>query len=559
MLKYSAVCVAVLVLLGAPMAGASAAPAAVGSHPTHQSLAAAIDAAIGAHYKANEPGATVIVVKDGKTVFRKAYGMADTAAQKPMSPDMVLRLGSITKQFTATAILMLAEEGKLALTDDITRFFPDYPSGGKRITVEHLLTHTSGIVSYTGKPGYMGGMAKDMSVAAMIDSFKNDPLEFEPGTDYRYNNSGYFLLGAIVEKVSGQSYATFVANRLFKPLGMNDTAHEGHERGKAPRALGHSRDGDGYGRSAPLSMTQPYAAGSLVSTVDDLARWDAAIANGKLLKAASWRRAFTPYTLASGKPTDYGYGWEMGKLQGTATAGHGGGINGFSTYALRVPEHKVFVAVLSNADGGLVSPGMVATRAAAIAIGKPLREFKEIALDGATLERFTGVYDIAKPTVRTFRRNGDTLVMQRTGRPPVTMKAYSPTGFFIPNSLDYFEFGQDAKGVVTHVTQYHDGNALRQARIGDAPPERAAARIANASFDTRVGRYQLAPGFELALSRDGDRYFAHATGQGRLEIFPQSETVFFARAVEAEVRFDGADSSYLVLHQNGQQIRAPKL
>lgn len=464
--KLSAVCAAVLVLLGSPAAWAQHAPA---TQAAPASLAGAIDASIGGYYKPDEPGATVIVVKDGKTVFRKAYGMADTAAGKPMSADMVLRLGSITKQFTAVAILMLADEGKLALTDDITRFFPGYPSGGKKITVEHLLTHTSGIVSYTGKPGYMDGMAKDLTVAQMIDSFKNDPLEFEPGTQYRYNNSGYFLLGAIIEKVSGQPYASFLEQRIFTPLGMANTAYEGHERGKAPRALGHSREGQVYGRSAALSMTQPYAAGSLVSNVDDLARWDAAVSAGKLLTPASWQRAFTPYTLANGKSTAYGYGWEVRKLQGTPTIAHGGGINGFSTYAQRLPEHKLFVAVLSNADGGLVNPAVVANKAAAIAIGKPYREFKEITLDAATLDRYAGVYDIEKPITRTFRRDGDTLTMQRSGRPPVRLKAYSQTGFYVPNGLDYFEFALDDKGQVSSVTLVQDGNEVKHPRIGAAP------------------------------------------------------------------------------------------
>lgn len=557
--KLSAVCVAVLVLLGAPAAGAREAPAAPQAPQSQQSLAAALDAAIGAHYKAQEPGATVIVVKDGKTVLRKAYGMADTRASKPMTPDMVLRLGSITKQFTAVAILMLAEEGKLALGDDLTRFFPDYPSAGKAVTLEHLLTHTSGIVSFTGKPAYLTGMAQDKTVSAMIDSFKNDPLEFAPGSRYRYNNSGYFLLGAIIEKVSGRPYATFLEERIFVPLGMKDTAYEGHERSRAPHAAGHSRDGVGFGHSAPLSMTQPYAAGALVSTVDDLARWDAAVASGKLLKPASWQRALTPYTLASGKPTDYGYGWQMGTLQGAPTIAHGGGINGFSTYALRLPEQKVFVAVLSNADGGIANPGVVASKAAALAIGKPLPEFKEIALDVATLERLAGVYEIEQPAVRTFRHESGTLVMQRTGRAPVRLKAYSATGFFVPDSLDTFEFGQDAGGAVTHVTLHQEGKAIRHARIGDAPAARPAASIAPASFDRRAGRYQLAPNVILTLSREGERYFAQATGQPKLEIFAQDETVYYARAVGAELRFDGADSSHVVLHQNGQQIRAPKL
>ena len=556
MSKLSAVCVAVLVLLGAPAAQAWETPAAA---EAAQPLAARLDAAIAPYYKAGEPGATVIVVKDGKTLLRKGYGIADTAGMKPMSGDAAMRLGSITKQFTAVAILMLAEEGKLALTDDITRFFPDYPTRGKKISVEHLLTHTSGIVSYTSRPEYPLTMARDMTVAQMIDSFKNEPLEFEPGTAYRYNNSGYFLLGAIIEKVSGQPYARFLEQRIFVPLGMENTAYEGFERGKAPRAAGHAPGEKGFGPSAALSMTQPYAAGALVSTVDDLARWDAAIAQGKLLTPASWRRAFTPYTLADGKSTGYGYGWEVRRLQGAQVVGHGGGINGFSTYALRLPEEKVFVAVLSNAEDGVANPAVVANRAAALAIGKPFPEFKEIALDAATLERYTGVYQVDKAATRTFRRDGDTLVMQRSGRPSVRLKAYSPTGFFVPGGLEYFEFSSDGQGRADSVTLHQDGEQYKQARIADTPPARAAAKIANASFDTRVGRYQLAPNFVLALSREGDRYYAQATGQPRLEIFPHSETVFFARDIEAEVRFDGADSSYLVLHQNGRQMKAPRL
>ena len=556
MSKLSAVCVAVLVLLGAPAAHAGEAPAAA---QATQALAARIDAAIAPYYKAGEPGATVIVVKDGKTVLRKGYGIADTVGMKPMSGDAAMRLGSITKQFTAVAILMLVEEGKLALTDDITRFFPDYPTRGKTITVEHLLTHTSGIVSYTSRLDYPLTMARDVTVAQMIDSFKNEPLEFEPGTAYRYNNSGYFLLGAIIEKVSGQPYAKFLEQRIFVPLEMENTAYEGFERGKAPRAAGHSPGEKGFGHSAALSMTQPYAAGALVSTVDDLARWDAAITQGKLLAPASWRRAFTPYTLAGGKSTGYGYGWEVRRLQGAQVVGHGGGINGFATYALRLPEEKVFVAVLSNADGGLANPAVVANKAAALAIGKPFPEFKEIALDAATLERYTGVYEVDKAVTRSFRREGDTLVMQRSGRPPVRLKAYSPTGFFIPGGLEYFEFTSGGQGRAGSVTLHQDGEQYKQPRIADAPAARAAVKIANASFDTRVGRYRLAPNFVLALSREGDRYYAQATGQPRLEIFPHSETVFFARDIEAEVRFDGADSSYLVLHQNGRQMKAARL
>lgn len=556
MLLRTAICAAVL-LLCQPQAALAYNTGK--STSAEQELAGRIDASIAPYFKGDAPGATVIVVRDGKPVLRKAYGMADTAKGVKMTPEMALRLGSITKQFTATAILMLVEEGKLSVDDDITKHLPDYPTRGKRITIEHLLTHTSGIASYTGKPGYMAGMAQDMTVAQMIDSFKNDPLDFEPGSQYRYNNSGYFLLGAIIEKISGQSYANFLEQRIFKPLGMRDSYYEGFGNSTAPVAAGHSRSAQGFGAARPLSMTQPYAAGSLVSTVDDLARWDAAIGAGRLLKPSSWKQAFTSYRLSDGKASGYGYGWDVDKVQGETSMGHGGGINGFSTYALRFPEQKVYVAVLTNSDSGPANPGVVARKAAGIAIGKPYREFREVALDGAALDAVTGTYEVEKGVQRVFRRSGDGLVMQRSGRPPVPVKAASGSEFFVPGALDWFAFQRDASGKVTGVTHYQDGNPVPNLRTGDVPAGRKAVKIANASFDTRIGRYELRPGFVMELSRDGDRYFAQATGQGKLEIFPMSETVFFSNDADAEISFEPAAGQGFVLKQGGRNIPARRL
>lgn len=553
MLLRSALCAAVL-LLCHPQQGFAQDKAA--STLAEQDLAGRIDAAIAPYFKADAPGATVVVVKDGKPVLRKAYGMADTTKNVRMAPDMALRIGSLTKQFTSTAILMLAEEGRLSLDDDITKHLPDYPTRGKKITIEHLLTHTSGIASYTGKPGYGAGMARDVTVAGMIDSFKNDPLDFEPGSQFRYNNSGYFLLGAIIEKIAGQSYAGFLEQRIFKPLGMQDTYYEGHGASRAPVAAGHTRSSAGFGPARPLSMTQPYAAGSLVSTVDDLARWDAAVAAGRLLKPASWQRAFTPYRLSDGKPTSYGYGWGIGQVQGEKAISHSGGINGFTSFALRLPDQKVYVAVLTNSDAGPANPGVVARKAAGVAIGKPYREFSEVALDGAALDAFAGTYEIEKGVQRVFRRSGNGLVMQRTGAPPVPVKAASGTEFFIPGTLDWFAFQRGTDGKVTAVTHHQDGKPVVNLRTGDAPPARQAVKIADASFDARAGRYELAPGFVLELTREGDRYFAQATGQGKLEIFPMSESAFFSQQVDAEISFEGPN---LVLKQGGRATPGRKL
>jgi CubicO group peptidase (beta-lactamase class C family) len=552
MFKPSAVCAAIALLAAGPLV--HAAPA------FSQDVAARIDQVLSATYKADAPGATVIVVKDGKTILRKGYGLADVERKQPLAPETVMRLGSVTKQFTAAAIMMLVDEGRIKLDDDITVYLPDYPAQGKKVTIEHLLTHTSGIVSYTGKPGFKNSMQDDLTVSRMIDSFKSDPLEFEPGSRYRYNNSGYFLLGAIIEKVSGQTYDKFVEQRIFAPLGMKHTAYEGHERSKAAHALGYTaKQGGGFAPGAAISMTQPYAAGSLVSNVDDMARWDAAVSSGKLLKAASWQRAFTPYVLSGGASTNYGYGWEMGKLQGAAMISHGGSIPGFKTFTLRIPSEKLYVAVLSNADSGLMKPDEAAAKASAIAIGKPFPEYKEVMLSAAALDALSGTYQAGEGGKRIFRREGERMVMQGAGRAPVTLNAYSDTGFFIPGSLSTIEFARGAQDRPTQVTiRSFDGEQSGQ-RIGDVPPPRVAVNIDSARFDAVAGRYQLAPKLVVELSREGDRYFAQPTNQPKLEVFAMSDTAFFAKQVDVELVFEEGAGGALTLRQNGRELKGAKL
>ncbi|MDL2356748.1 MAG: serine hydrolase [Pseudomonadota bacterium] len=557
MRQHYLLCLAALFVIQAPASFAETAPQAV---LADQALAARIDAVVAPYYKAGEPGATVIVLRDGQTLFRKAYGMADVAKKLPMTPETSLRLGSITKQFTSTAIMMLADEGKLAVTDDITKFLPDYPTRGKHITIEHLLTHTSGIVSYTGKPTFGAISTTDMSVAQMIDFFKNDPLEFEPGARWHYNNSGYFLLGAIIEKVSGMPYARFVEQRIFVPLGMDHTAYEGYERTPGARAQGHTGAAGHYLPSAPLSMSQPYAAGALVSTVDDLARWDGAVSSGKLLTAASWQKAFTPYTLAGGGATGYGYGWQIDKLQGQPTIGHGGGINGFSTYAVRLPAEKVYVAVLTNADSAKVAPEVVASKVAAIVIGKPHRQFTAIKPDPASLAAFAGVYQIDDKANRTFRVEDGALMMARTGRGSIAVQAFSDHGFFVPDTLDYMEFGRDASGAVNQVSYHHGDKVSVQPRSG-VVQERVVIKVPAAVLDTYVGRYQLTPAMFVDVRRDGDRLFGQATGQAALELFATTETQFFTREVNAQVGFDkDADGTpRLMLNHDGHKASGKKM
>lgn len=418
-----------------------------------------IDATVAPFYQANGPGATAIVTLDGKTVFRQAYGMASIATQQSMTPETTFRLGSVSKQFTAVAILMLAEEGRLSVSDEILQFLPDYPVQGRQITIEHLLTHSSGIVSFTGKKDFDANITRELTVADMIDSFKDDPLEFAPGTAFNYNNSGYYLLGALIEKLSGMPYAKFVEQRIFVPLGMTSTYYEGHQLSPQCLADGHSHSSGGFVPCEAMSMSQAYAAGALVSNVDDMARWENAIANGKLISLANWTKAFTPYRLADGSSCSYGYGWEVCTLQQQPMLAHSGGINGFMTCALRLPEDKLFVAVLSNADFGVVDPEYIAQKIGAIAIGKPLVDFEEVKLDAGALDAFVGVYRINASEQRTFWRDADQFLMQRTGGDVTLVHAHSANGFFIKNTRSHMEFVRDAAGTMAKVVFHQHGAA----------------------------------------------------------------------------------------------------
>lgn len=408
-------------------------------------------------YKTDEPGAAALVAKGGDIVYIGAVGMADLELKVPLAPDMVFEIGSITKQFTAAAIMLLAEEGKLAVSDPMTKHLPSYPSYGQNITIEHLLTHTSGIVSYTGIPGYMATKVRnDVTVQQLIDVFKDLPVEFAPGERYAYNNSGYILLGAIVEAASGMRYEDFVRKRIFEPLGMK-TAYYGCATCIIPRrASGYDGGPNGFMNQRYLSFTQPYAAGSLMMSVSDLHRWSRALFSGKVVSPASLTRMTTPYVLKGGAPTTYGYGLEVGTLRGRRAIRHGGGIFGFSTNALYLPDQDVFVAVFSNAAGGGTGPGLPASKLAALALGDPFPEFSEVKLSEDVLRRYVGVYEVSKDVRRTVTLRDGALYTQRTGGPVTRATPASPTRFFYQTSLSYFDFEVAGDRVVAMV-MYQDG------------------------------------------------------------------------------------------------------
>ena len=524
-----------------------------------------IDTIMAASYPGDGPGAAAIAVREGKVVYRGARGMADLENGLELSPESVFRLGSITKQFTAASIMLLVERGELSLSDPLTQFLPDYPVHGHTITVENLLTHTSGIFNYTNIPGYMQTRIRsDLSTEKLIDEFKDQTIDFAPGERFSYSNSGYVLLGAIIEKVSDQSYEEFVQKNIFDRLGMEHSYYGSHTRLIPDRARGYGGAPGNWSNAPYLSMTQPHAAGSLLSTVDDMARWNAALFGGELLKPESVERMIQTFELNDGEKSAYGFGLGIGALKGRTAISHGGGIHGFSTFATHLPEDKIFVAVLTNAPGLPVRPATVANRIAAVVAGAPFDEFKSISLSPDVLQRYVGVYRIDENAERVISVEGGQLFTQRTGSNRLAAQAHSTTGFFYENSLTHFELIQDGSGEVVEMLMFQESSAEpeRAVRVSRTVPEQAVAEIDPQVYAGYVGEYELRPGFTLTITVDGDRLFGQASGQGRAELFPESETVFFLKVVNAKVVFEPGDdgrASGLVLSQGGQEIAGKRI
>ncbi|HEY4308182.1 MAG TPA: serine hydrolase domain-containing protein [Pirellulales bacterium] len=331
------------------------------------------------------------VMKDGRLVLARGYGYADVENGVPATAETVYRLGSITKQFTSMAIMQLAEAGKLSVDDELTKFLPDYPAQDHKVTIQHLLNHTSGIKSYTSLPNFFRTARQDLSHDEMLALFKEQPFDFSPGEKMQYNNSGYYLLGMVIEKASGQKYGDYLADHIFKPLGMHATRY-GDTRPVIPRrAMAYKRERGQLINDDPISMTVPGAAGALVSNVLDLLKWHQALEAGEFISAASYEAMYRPTTLPDGKVQKYGYGWGLADMAGHRKLSHGGGINGFSTMIGRYPDDRLAVIVLANTAGA--PAGGIESRIAKVMLGIEEQPIQDLPTDEALLRPLAGTYE----------------------------------------------------------------------------------------------------------------------------------------------------------------------
>jgi D-alanyl-D-alanine carboxypeptidase len=294
------------------------------------------------------PGLALEIIQNGKPAKIAGYGMANLEWREPVTPETAFEIGSVTKQFTAAGILLLAQQGKLSVDDKISRHLQDTPASWANITLRHLLTHTSGLKNYTGLDGFE--LTRHLTQAQFIRRIGREPLDFQAGEKWSYSNTGFSLLGYVIENVSGQGYWQFMHERIFGPLGMGSTTNRDPRTIIPRRASGYETNRAGHFVNRDYDLTDVFSAGAIVSTVGDLAKWNAALDAQKLLGAATEQEMWTPVRLNDGSTHAYGFGWFLDPLQGHANIGHSGSTSGFSASLQRFPKDGLVVIVLTNSD-----------------------------------------------------------------------------------------------------------------------------------------------------------------------------------------------------------------
>jgi len=543
-----------------------------------------IDEVLSAANKYHLFNGSVLVAENGKVIHKKGYGHANMEWNILNTPDTKFRLGSITKQFTAALILQLVDEGKVKLDGKLSDYLPAYRKDvGDKVTIHQLLNHTSGIPSYTSVANFFANVSRNpFTVDDFVKQFASSDLEFEPGSKYSYNNSGYFLLGAIIEKVTGQSYDKALKSRILDPLGMKNTGYDLHSPVIEKRAAGYERFGNGYRNAPYLDMSIPYAAGSMYSTVDDLYLWDQALYTDRVVSAQSKALMYKP-ALA-----DYAYGWVVNKAEfgngapATERIMHGGGINGFNTLIIRYPQQKHLIVLLDNTSQG-ESLDRLQDSITRILFNHPytmpkmsivdvvLQAINEKGLD-AGLARYrdlktkqSDVYDFSEPELN---RLGYRLLQAGKQKEAIEIfklnVAEYPKAFNTYDSLGegYMVSGNLELAILNYKKSLelnpNNTNAVTMLKRIETKPVAADPK----SYDAYVGEYEVTPEFKVSVFKEGEKLMTQATNQPSFELFPEGENKFFLRAVDAKVTFTRDASGVvtgLVIHQGGRDVQGKKI
>jgi CubicO group peptidase (beta-lactamase class C family) len=440
---------------------------------------------------------TVLVARGGEVMLHKGYGFANLEWNVANTTNTKFRLGSVTKQFTAASILLLEERGKLSINDPVKKYLPDAPAAWDKITIYHLLTHTSGIPNFTSFPDYRKLEPFAATPAELVARFRDKPLDFQPGEQWSYSNSGYVLLGYLIEKISGRTYEIFVRENIFKPLNMEETGYDSNSAVIPHRAAGYEYDHNTFQNAGFIHMSIPHGAGALYSTTGDLLKWEQGLFGGKVLQSASLEKMITPFK------NNYAFGLAVETTAGHKVIAHGGGIEGFNTQLEYYPEDKLTVVVLRNVTGPGPGPQEIARNLGAVAHGETVKlqsEHKEITVAPEVLGRYTGAYQLAPGANMLITVEGNQLISKLGSQQPVPLFPESETLFFAKAVNAQIEFPKVAAGgKAGQIILHQNGRDVTAKRLDDAEAKRAAD--AAAAVAKRVKDQTAAPGSEAALRK----------------------------------------------------------
>jgi len=502
----------------------------------------------------------VLVARGNDILLDKGYGFANLEWNIPDSPKTKFRLGSITKQFTAASILLLEERGKLSVNDSVKKYMPDAPAAWDKITIFNLLTHTSGIPSFTSFPDYAKLEPFPATPAELVARFRDKPLDFQPGEQWSYSNSGYVLLGYLIERISGESYAHFVQDNIFKPLGMEDSGYDSNSAVIQNRASGYTVGQNGIVNAGYIDMTIPLSAGALYSTTEDLLRWEQGLFEGKLISPASLKKMTTPFK------NGYGFGLGIRVVNGQEQIDHGGGIEGFNTMLAYYPAEKLTVVVLANLNGA--APGEIAADLHTIAEGRTVvltSERKVVKIDPKIFDGYVGSYQLAPNFILKIMREGSRFITQATGQGQVEIFPEGDHDFFAKVVNAQITFVTNSQGRATELILHQGGRDQHAPRFEGAtaePKEHKEIQVDPKLFEGYVGNYQLAPNFSITITREGAHLFEQATNQPKVEIFPESNKDYFLKVADAQITFvtdAQGRATELILHQGGADQHARRV
>lgn len=544
-----------------------------------------IDALLKQYNDYGQFNGSILVAENGKVIYKKGFGMANMEWNIPNQPDTKFRIASITKQFTAALVLQLVEEGKIKLDGKITDYLTDYRKDtGGRVTIHQLLNQTSGIPDYSARPNFSAEISRiPYAVADFVKKFASDELEFEPGAKYRYSNSGYSILGAIIEKVTGKTYETALQERILVPAGMTNSGYDHNSSLLEKRASSYEKTPAGYVNAPYIDMSIPYAAGSMYSTVEDLYKWDQSLQEDKILSAESKRLMFTPGL------GNYGYGIRItdqpiGKSDlKTKIIWHGGaGINGFASLISRAVEKRQTVIILDNA-GNVLNLPKITSSILGILNGQPYDAPKKSIAE--TLYKIASKKDVAS-VIAEYRKlkteNSPTYdfsenELNALGYQLLSMKRAKDAIEIFKLNVEMFPKSSnvyDTLGEAYLADGQKDSALANYKKAVELDPTNANAlqvvkrlegketKVDSSGFDAYVGDYQVTPKLVLTITREGDKLFGQMTGQGKLEIEAVSESQFTIPDVKANISFEKDSAGKIVglsLSQGTRTVKAPKI